>query len=144
MSGGASPVREPCPYVEATEEEKLPIYQIAKVKAANVLSQYKPDDEQGGPSAMEHAAASTTRQRPSTRAPMTPPSSRYIKSSHRRQPSLSLTCPTCGSAMVYTPRRVIDRLLHWIHPVLRYRCTGFKCGYEGNRRSPKMDGPRPR
>jgi hypothetical protein len=64
--------------------------------------------------------------------------SQYLKSSQSRQPSLSLICPACGSDMVYIPRRVIDRLLHWMRPVQRYRCTGFKCGYEGNRRSHKL------
>ena len=116
----------------------MPIYQITNTRSGSRSAYTKPMNEQSARNAMARGAGFNDEAQPPKRAAMTPPSCRSLKSSQSRQPSLSLKCPICGSDMVYAPRRVIDRLLHWIRPVHRYRCIGFKCGYEGKGRSHKL------
>ena len=107
----------------------MPIYQITNTRSCSAYT--KPMNEQSARNAKARGAGVNEAQA-LKRAAIAPPDFGSLKSSQSRQPSLSLKCPICGSDMVYAPRRVIDRLLHWIRPVHRYRCIGFKCGYEGN------------
>jgi hypothetical protein len=41
-------------------------------------------------------------------------------------------CPKCRSGVNRVPRRFIDRLLSLVHPIHRYHCRSFVCGWEGN------------
>ena len=125
------------PQVEGYKREKMPIYQIPSFTSGVMLALYEAPDRQGARNAGS-GAASAVKRRPPKRAAMIAAGFKSLKATESRQPSLSLKCPKCGSDMVYAPRRVVDRLLHWIRPVHRYRCIGFKCGYEGNWRSRKL------
>jgi hypothetical protein len=44
----------------------------------------------------------------------------------------AFACPECGGELIWVPPRVFDRLLRWVKPVHRFRCTGPQCEYKGN------------
>jgi transposase-like protein len=47
-------------------------------------------------------------------------------------PAAHPVCPRCGSELIRTRRRLIDRLASVFKPVQRYRCGGLGCGWVGN------------
>lgn len=42
------------------------------------------------------------------------------------------SCPECSGKLIRTPRRPTDRLLNFLMPTQRYRCSRFSCQWTGN------------
>ena len=46
-----------------------------------------------------------------------------------------LECPVCGTNLIRTPRRQVDRVVSLFVPVRRFRCQNFSCQWQGNLRN---------
>lgn len=57
-------------------------------------------------------------------------SRRYPTTIILREPA----CPECTGWLYRVRRRLIDRLISLIFPVVRYRCSSMGCDWEGNLR----------
>jgi hypothetical protein len=55
----------------------------------------------------------------------------------------AIRCPRCGGEVHRVHRRTADRIISWIVPVRRYRCSNRECRWEGRRVSTAGRGHRP-
>lgn len=63
----------------------------------------------------------------------TPTQTNTSTRSHTRTSASRQPCPECGGTLHRSHRTVIDRLISFVRPVRRYRCS--QCGWSGLLRS---------